>query len=184
MGVPDVTQGHVDLIQGIARNLARTGVGTLAGPDELESQALVTLWDLALAWDETTRVPFQAYLARNGRRRLIDWLRAEYGRRPRNSDGWGTRLSHAFLTNSLDDSDDLREPQPGPEDAVIARETLTETITTINQVCTPRERAVLLAPLTDNDDTRICNTWGMTQATAHTHRYQARRKLRKHLTHQ
>lgn len=76
-----ITQDHIDYLAATARNLSQTStLGRLMGEEELVSQSLLTLWEMARAFDPDLNVPFIAYLALYGRLRLIDYLRHSYGR--------------------------------------------------------------------------------------------------------
>lgn len=130
----DINAQHIEIAETVARKVARTRSGQLAGPDELISQAMVSLWELALSFDEERGVPFNAYLWGNLQNRLIDWLRSEYGRAPYTSpDGKrkikGDRLLINMGMGSLDLVDENGDhpfaehpcSKPSVEDEVMGR---------------------------------------------------------------
>lgn len=126
-----LTEDHIDRTQRIAHAVARGPVGRMAGPEELESEALVILWDLALNFDPDLNVPFTAYLSMNMGRRLIDWLRTTYGRASPGQD-MPMKLLSSFRSVSIDDfyglegdtDHDYRliDGQPGPEEIALNRD--------------------------------------------------------------
>lgn len=131
----EITQSHVDRIERIARQLARTtALGSLCGEDELVSESMVALWDLAQRYEPDTKVPFPAWIQLQGRHRLIDYLRHVYGRADANGE-MHIRTRVALSMRSLDDHhdqdpDDERENSglvdrsPGVEETVEARDEL------------------------------------------------------------
>jgi RNA polymerase sigma factor (sigma-70 family) len=179
-----ITQANVDHVTRIARKLGRTPLGCLAGTDELESEALVVLWDLALSWDEAQGIPFDRYITMRAKHRLIDWLRTTFGRH-------GTpKLSSSHSTLSLDYPTSAGTPlaeeviKPDlrtPEEVVVARSELAEVWSAARQELNPRHQDVLRADLIgDQRETlqKVAERWEMSVDTAYTHRSQARRRLR------
>ncbi len=173
---PTINQGHIDTVTGIAVALSRTPFGDLAGADELTSEALLVLWKLALKWDPDAGVPFDRYLQVVTRRRLIDWLRHEYGRHDtRNGEGLG--VSFAQVPFEVEDWHETPDSAPSVEDIVLAREELAEVVECVRDCCTERQAAAILEPLGRADDNALAREMGVGRATVHTHRNHARARL-------
>lgn len=155
----EVTPVHVDRVELVARALARTKIGSLAGVEELLSEAQVVLWQLALAWDPDQGVPFNAYLSMHTRHRLIDYLRRTYGRveqqdriSPKMA-GWLNSVSLDELVE-LEIDGDPRRSDFSVEDEVIAREQWQAFWVAVAQL-SEFERRVLLWPILE-DSAQAC----------------------------
>lgn len=150
-----ITQHHIDIVQLKARQLAQHHCDA----DELESQALVVLWDLALAWDENGGATFESYLFKYTQPRLIDWLRKQYGRAPVEGEHSGDRMRFNLGMRSLERLSEqsadtegeytpewLTDPTPGPQQVVEDRDELRRLGEYMADL-EPYDQDLLLAPL-------------------------------------
>lgn len=152
---PEIEQHHINRMQAIAHDLAKTKVGSRAGQEELESQGLLILWELALAWSPDSGAPFAAYIHMQMRNRLVDWLRREYGSRIPERLAWNMNM------NSLDEvleaveshenagaqhAASLADPRPSVEQQVEDRDELHRLMEWVNEHLTPLQRISLLWP--------------------------------------
>jgi DNA-directed RNA polymerase specialized sigma24 family protein len=179
----EITQDHIDFVFAIAGQLSRSVMGGWAGADELQSEALVVLWDLAVSWDEDGPVPFRAYLAMNVQRKLIDWLRSEYGRAGAKGQ---SKLRFTLGVQSLDGLYEARafvmpSRSPSVETIVEDRETLAEATRIINNEHTGRQRDALLWPLQHDSSESVERKWAMSRDSVSATRYQAKELLRRAL---
>jgi RNA polymerase sigma factor (sigma-70 family) len=183
MPAVEVTEKHVDQVTAIARRVGELPACRLAGGvDEAISQAYVVLWDLALSWDPDRGVPFEVYVSMHTRHRLLDWVRREVGRA-------GTPRLKIIAESAWFEAVDPYDPErdielgAGPEMTAFARETLAEVVGAANGNLSRRQRDVLFAELeAAGGIAEVADEWGMSTATAMTHRSQARRRLREALT--
>jgi len=185
MGIvaPEITPAHLRIAENCAVGVSRTVRGHHAGLDELISQSLVDLWDLALAYDASLGVPFTAYLAKHLKLRLIDWLRHEYGR-----DETTIRQQATLSTVSLDELpwDDfdcskdraLISSAPGVEQTVMAREDLREVAQDLEQLDS-LARDAMLWPVTGETLVQIQRRYGLPKRVVPDTRYATKRELQR-----
>lgn len=173
-------QGHIDHVTAIARRLAGTTFGELDGPEELASEGLVVLTELALTWDPAIIPSFTVYISLYAKFRLIDWLVAAHGRQ-------GTaRLAASYARDSLDDetvggvweASLISHAAPSAEHVAVARDTVDAVGSFIRQQCSPRQQAALVASLDGAVSADVADEWSMSVNTLHAHAHQARVKIR------
>lgn len=180
----EITGEHVKIAERIALRVARTPVGRLAGADELVSQSLVTLWEMALSYDESRNVPFSAYLHIGMQRRLIDWLRLEFGRPPGNHGGTGKRLAMHMNTTSLHWYDDTDEDDPkqipcprnSVEDSVLARLELSAFAQSLDTL-TALERDSLIWPAWADTSTEVAERHNTSVSVVAVTRHKIKKKM-------
>jgi RNA polymerase sigma factor (sigma-70 family) len=186
----EITQAHIDQVNRIAWTLGQTTFGRLAGTDELQSEALVVLWDLATKWDpDKGTTSFHQFVEVNAKRRLIDWLRHAYG-------GTSTprRLSISLGVLSLDAIDGLLDEQPAdtpaPDEALItadehaeAADLYEQAMRALPRACSPNQQEVLLR-VPDKSPEEIADELGMSRNTVYVHLGRGRQRLRRALTEQ
>lgn len=165
---PEITQEHIDMATRIAHGLAyESRLARMAGGDELASQALLALWELALAFDDSLGVPFRAYIGQQLKRRLVDWLRSEYGRmRPA---GPSERLRFSMSTQpfAVDDETgrllDIADARARVEAEVLAKDELYRLRTAVMGMQLV-EQWGLLYPVIENGSDLAVEELGITRA--------------------
>lgn len=164
---PEITQKHVDIVCWIARRLVREhSVAYRVGLEELESQALLILWEQALAWDPSRDVPFEAFLYGRVRFRLLDWLRFQHGRV--HGDVVPSKMLATLLADSIDEMheyDDhhyahLVDSGPGPEQIVEDRDELERLVELVGYLL-PEYQDSLLWPLEEGGAPAVMEQWGV-----------------------
>ena len=187
MTVPDLTHDewvdHIDHVNRIAASLARTPLGTRAGGvDELQSQGLVVLWELALAYNPRAGT-FGGYLAALTRHRLVDWIRTACGREVHSTGEPSPKLAANLLDERSLDADpdhalELVDPAPGVEETVLARLRLVEVAAVIDEVCTPRQKEALLwAVATGRSTQELSDLHGVTRTATDRNKWLAKTRV-------
>lgn len=174
----ELEQHHIEIMERVAGNLAKTSFGRLAGREELVSEGLVALVELATIFDPTRSHTgsFEDFLVAKIRWKLIDYLRSAYGRATKIEEGQcikpNARLVGTFQTFSMDSlapgtDTPLQVPMPGPsvEDQAIAKvewEQFLEILDGLDEV----DQALLLWPLTGENSEDLQQELGWSKSVA------------------
>lgn len=175
MGQPvELTAEHIELMERVAGRMAKTQFGQLAGREELISEGLVILVELANSYDPERSPHFTDYLLSKIRFKFIDYLRGAYGRAMKVADdgslvGANPRLRAAFRTYSLDapalgheDAEPRQMPMPGPsvEEQALARidwDEFMDVVAGLDEV----EQELLLWPVSDESTESLSRRVGL-----------------------
>lgn len=188
----EITQEHINISERVARAMARTPFGNLAGADELVSESLVLLVEIADEYDPNRAGSFERFMVSRLKQRLIDYLRHTYGRaRKVNRDGTyedvQSRLNINFGMLSLDEertpgeiesstAHSLVDAAPSVEDQVIQREEWRQFLG-VASTLTQAEKDALMWPAWADNAVGYQRTYGIDKFTASYNRSQAKDKV-------
>jgi len=189
-----VQETHLQIIAAVSRKLSYSVLGSLAGFDELYSEALVHLTVASQDYDPSrTSMPFDSYLGWTVKKRLIDYLRTTYGRMYVDPDGnsyRSARMEATLNTSSLDDLMD-EDPdsstwlswspeEPSVEEVVIAKQNLYEVLEEVAQL-PPHKRAAALQTITGRNMSEIGAQYGKTPGSMSYHRMSAIKEIKERM---
>jgi len=154
MAEVEITPKHLKIVERVASLCrAQSRPLRLIEHEELVSEGMVLLWQIALAYDPGRGAEFEGYLVQQLRWKLTDYARTEVGRMTDN--GASAKLNAIASQRSLDEhrerqaaperghDDWERDSSPSAEDQVLARDELARTMAAINALPTTQREAML-----------------------------------------